>query len=85
MSADAEPRTRRGLLFRDTDGLMRRSYQLLNAGGYAVATADFHGTSCVRFLAADSVRQAASWQERVKQTVQQLESAPEDGTPLPTS
>lgn len=83
MNADANPRTQLGLFFRDTDGLMRRSYQLLNENGYAVATAAFHGTSCVRFLAADSVRHAASWLERIKRTVRQLEGAPEAGGLLP--
>jgi hypothetical protein len=47
-----------GLEFRDIDGTMFRSYQLLNDHGYAVATADFNGQLLERFIVAHIIAPA---------------------------
>ena len=59
-----------GLDFIAANGVRVRSYQLIGTRGAAVATADFTGLICTRFLYADSVKDSAlKW---VNEIVDQL-------------
>lgn len=57
-----KPKSHLGLQFIDENGMRHESWQLLNAAGYAIATADFVGVKLIRFLYADSAElDAKEW------------------------